>query len=126
MSVDEDIYSPSDACELLAAVIGATRLADNAGDYVGTIPDFSLLNDYYPVEQRGKAFALYGTLRRGGALVAPWIVALVVLHFGWRLPFRITGPLLILAGIIALFFLRNVLRDLFSDAASSVSNAPGP
>jgi len=32
---------------------------------------------------------------------------------------------LAIAIIIALFFLRNVLRDLFSDAASSVSNAPG-
>ena len=32
---------------------------------------------------------------------------------------------LAIAIIIALFFLRNVLRDLFSDAASSVSGAPG-
>jgi Flp pilus assembly pilin Flp len=31
---------------------------------------------------------------------------------------------LAIAIIIALFFLRNVLRGLFSDAASSVSNAP--
>ena len=32
---------------------------------------------------------------------------------------------LAIAIIIALFFLRNVLRSLFSNAASSVSNAPG-
>ena len=32
---------------------------------------------------------------------------------------------LAIAIIIALFFLRNVLRELFSDAASSVSGAPG-
>ena len=32
---------------------------------------------------------------------------------------------LAIAIIIALYFLRNVLRDLFSDAASSVSLAPG-
>ncbi len=32
---------------------------------------------------------------------------------------------LAIAIIIALFFLRNVLRSLFSEAASSVSNAPG-
>ena len=31
---------------------------------------------------------------------------------------------LAIAIIIALFFLRNVLRDLFSNAASSVSGAP--
>jgi Flp pilus assembly pilin Flp len=31
---------------------------------------------------------------------------------------------LAIAIIIALFFLRNVLRSLFSNAASSVSNAP--
>jgi Flp pilus assembly pilin Flp len=33
---------------------------------------------------------------------------------------------LAIAIIVALFFLRNVLRDLFSEAASSVDNAPGP
>ena len=32
---------------------------------------------------------------------------------------------LAIAIIIALFFLRNVLRSLFSSAARSVSNAPG-
>ena len=32
---------------------------------------------------------------------------------------------LAIAIIIALFFLRNVLRELFSDAARSVSGAPG-
>ena len=32
---------------------------------------------------------------------------------------------LAIAIIVALFFLRNVLRSLFSAAASSVSNAPG-
>ena len=32
---------------------------------------------------------------------------------------------LAIAIIIALFFLRNVLRGLFSNAASSVSGAPG-
>lgn len=32
---------------------------------------------------------------------------------------------LAIAIIIALFFLRNEIRELFSDAASSVSNAPG-
>lgn len=32
---------------------------------------------------------------------------------------------LAIAIIIALFFLRGVLRDLFSNAASSVSGAPG-
>ena len=31
---------------------------------------------------------------------------------------------LAIAIIVALYFLRNVLRGLFSDAASSVSNAP--
>ena len=33
---------------------------------------------------------------------------------------------LAIAIIIALFFLRNVLRQLFSDAANSVNSAPGP
>jgi branched-chain amino acid transport system ATP-binding protein len=101
--------------------LGATRMADNVGDAVGTIPDFSLLNDYYPVDTRGKAFALYGTLRRGGSLVAPWVVGLAVLNFGWRLPFRITGLLLVLTGIIALIFLREPIRGYMERRALGLS-----
>ena len=33
---------------------------------------------------------------------------------------------LAIAIIIAIFFLRNVIRQLFSDAANSVNSAPGP
>jgi hypothetical protein len=40
---------------------------------------------------------------------------------------RVRNPagFLAIAIIVALFFLRNVLRSMFSKAASSVSNAPG-
>ena len=67
------------------------------------------------------------------SLLRPIIAAQVAVH---RLREREDGQttteyaillgFLAIAIIVALFFLRDVLRGLFSNAASSVSSAPGP
>ena len=64
-------------------------------------------------------------------LMRPWVrLQIVVAELREREDGQTTTEYAILLGflaiaiIIALFFLRNVLRDLFSHAASSVSNAP--
>jgi ABC-type branched-subunit amino acid transport system ATPase component/sugar phosphate permease len=101
--------------------LGTTRMADNVGDAVGTIPDFSLLNDYYPPQNRGRAFALYGTLRRAGGSFAPWLVGLVAINYGWRTPFYITAPLLVVTGIAILFALREPIRGYMERRALGMS-----
>ena len=65
-------------------------------------------------------------------LMRPWVrLQVIVAELREREDGQTTTEYAILLGflaiaiIIALFFLRNVLRGLFSSAASSVSNAPG-
>ena len=65
-------------------------------------------------------------------LMRPWVrLQIMVAELREREDGQTTTEYAILLGflaiaiIIALYFLRNVLRELFSDAASSVSGAPG-
>jgi ABC-type branched-subunit amino acid transport system ATPase component/MFS family permease len=103
--------------------LGATRLTDAVANTVGGLPDFSLINDYYPVETRGRVFAFTGTLSRAGTLFAPWMVGLIVINYGWRLPFRITGPLLFIVGILVLLRLREPIRGYMERRAVGFSDA---
>lgn len=66
-------------------------------------------------------------------LLRPWVrLQIAVAELRQREDGQTTTEYAILLGflaiaiIVALFFLRNVLRNLFSDAASSVSDAGGP
>ena len=65
-------------------------------------------------------------------LMRPWVrLQIIVAELREREDGQTTTEYAILLGflaiaiIVALFFLRNVLRELFSDAAQSVSGAPG-
>ncbi len=100
--------------------LGATRLMDRAGGRVGGVPEASLINDYYPVHTRGRAFALYG-LGRSAGLFAPLLVALLAINFGWRTPFYITGPLLVVTGVLVLFVLRDPIRGYMERRALGMS-----
>lgn len=67
--------------ELLAArsLLGVSDPADNPTSY-------SLLTDYYPVEQRGKVFGIYNTGQLLGLFALP-IAGLIADNFGWRAAF---------------------------------------
>ena len=60
--------------------LAVTRVADSVGSVALNTPSFSLITDYYPVDQRGKAFAMTGTLQNAGALAAPWLIGLIALN----------------------------------------------
>ena len=93
----------------VTTVAGSTFAADT-GDIAAGIPNFSLLNDYYPPEVRGRANAFVGTLARVGTLFAPWMVGLMAINWGWRWPFYITSVVLIAVGVVALIVLREPIR----------------
>ncbi len=92
--------------------LGASRIGDSIGSEAATIPRFSLLNDYYPLDARGKVFAMIGTLQRFGTLAAPLLIGLLVVRTGdnWRLPFLITGPIMLAVGVLMLMLLKEPIR----------------
>lgn len=104
----------------VGTVAGSTLAADT-GDIAAGIPNFSLLNDYYPPETRGRANAFVGTLARVGTLFAPWMVGLMAISWGWRWPFYITAAVLIAVGVVALIVLREPIRGYMERRAMGFS-----
>ncbi|MCA1831112.1 MAG: MFS transporter, partial [Actinobacteria bacterium] len=75
---------------------------------------------YYPVDARGRAFAMQRTLGRIATLLAPLGIGYLVVrtttdpnHPNWRLPFFLTGSGIALVGVLTLLFLREPIRGYF-------------
>jgi ABC-type branched-subunit amino acid transport system ATPase component/predicted MFS family arabinose efflux permease len=102
---------------------GATRAVDAVGSGIASVPTASLEADYYPVAVRGKVFALEGVIGRVFAVAAPIIVGLLVTATAleWRLPYLITGPLLVVGGVATLVLLREPLRGYMERKAMGLS-----
>ena len=90
--------------------IFGVRAIDDISENLGNTPASTLLYDYYPVEARGKMVAFQGTVGRlMGLTVGPMVGGLAVVG-GWRFPFYIAGPLLILSGFVGVKMLREPVR----------------
>jgi len=97
------VWIVSASCALWSAFTAACGLAQNVvqlaiarigvgiGEAGGSPPSYSIIADYFPPEQRGKALAIYslgiplGTT--AGAAIGGWIAA----HYGWRAAFISIG-----------------------------------
>lgn len=93
------------------STLAVGRIGHGTGEFVATVPRFSLLADYYPPELRGKAFAMLGTLRRFGSVLTPLAVLTIVAATDtWRTPFYISSGGLLLVGVLAFFLLKEPVR----------------
>ena len=100
--------------------LGATRLTNGVSENATNIPFFSLLADYYPVDARGRAFAVQRTLQGIVGLGTPLGIAYLVQwtsrnpdHPNWRIAFLISGPAIMIGGLCMLIFLRDPVRGYF-------------
>lgn len=108
--------------------LGVSRGADSVGSQALNTPAFSLVADYYPPESRGKAFALVGLLTRFAPLLAPLVIAGLVSVAttdpdlpNWRFPFLLSGPILVIAGIVVLFVMKEPIRGYMERKALGAS-----
>ncbi|HVE92547.1 MAG TPA: MFS transporter [Actinomycetota bacterium] len=119
------LFSVFTAGSSSVATLGASRAGDAIGDTALGTPLFSLQADYYPPESRGKVFALNGVISRILGLAAPAIVAGLILSakggLYWRLPFLITGPILMVLSIAVLFVLKEPIRGYMERRALGAS-----
>jgi len=87
--------------------LALARVGVGLGEAACSPPAHSLLSDYYPPEQRGRAFAIYALgIPIGsaiGTLTGGWIKEL----FGWRTAFLAVG----LPGLLLAFVVRLTLRE---------------
>jgi MFS family permease len=91
----------------------------------GTIAP-ALLSDHFPLEKRGRVFAVFFAAIPVGSAAGYMVGGLVDKHFGWRAAFWVAGaPGLLLALLV--MFVREVPRGLHDEiAAQSVRIAESP
>ncbi len=101
---------------------GAAQAGNAVGEQILDVPIASLNADYYPVDVRGKVFAFRGVIGRLLRVAGPLIIAYVATatSLKWRLPWLITGPLLVLTGVLSLLVLREPVRGYMERKAVGV------
>jgi ABC-type branched-subunit amino acid transport system ATPase component/MFS family permease len=103
--------------------LGVYQGIADSSDVFQSVPNLSLISDYYPPEARGKAFAMAGTLRRAAAVFSPYLIGLIAIRYGWRTPMYISGPALIVAGVIMFLVLREPVRGYMERRSAGLSEA---
>ena len=100
---------------------GISRSIDSFGGTALSAPSGALLADYYPPETRGKVFALSGVFARVVGLASPLLIAAVINAKGWRFPYLITAPALIISGILIVVLLKEPIRGYMERRAMGAS-----
>ena len=114
-----------------AVSLGVPRILGESAEKAGDVPLFSLITDYYPLEVRGRVFAVLGALGRLGTLISTVLIGAVVVTAGWRPTLMVLGAALIVMGVVILFKLKEPVRGYMerrslgmSDELSRVEDEP--
>jgi predicted MFS family arabinose efflux permease len=79
------------------------RLGVGAGESAAGPPGHAMISDYFPLEQRGRALAMYSAGGSVGMMLGMWLGGYLGDVYGWRTTFVIIGlPGLLLAVIVRL------------------------
>jgi predicted MFS family arabinose efflux permease len=106
------------ACGLATSFVSLAlaRIGVAVGEAGGVAPSYSLIADFYPVESRGRAIAIFSMgvpLGLGiGTAIGGWIAA----SFGWRTAFFAVAAPGILLSLLLLVFVREPRRERVADA----------
>lgn len=83
------------------------RFGVGAGEAGAGPPGHAILSDYFPLDQRGRALALYSAGGAVGGMLGMWFGGILGDLYGWRMTFVILG----LPGIALAVLVRLTLRE---------------
>ena len=89
------------------------RIGVAIGEAGGSPASASLIADYYPPEQRGKALSIYGLSLPAGLLVGYASIGTLASAVGWRLAFVTVGAIGVLLGPLVLALLKEPSRGRY-------------
>jgi predicted MFS family arabinose efflux permease len=89
------------------AQLFVARLGVGAAESAGGPPGHSLLADYFPPHQRGRALALYSAGGSVGIMLGMWIGGILGQEYGWRAAFMILG----VPGLVVALLIRFTVRE---------------
>jgi MFS family permease len=104
--------------EILLARIGV-----GAGESAAGPPGHALLSDYFPLEQRGRALAIYSAGGSVGMVLGLWGGGYLGDVYGWRMAFVIAGLPGILLAIIVRLTVREPQRGRFEAKALAAEDS---
>ena len=99
------------------AEILLARIGVGAGESAAGPPGHSLLSDYFPLEQRGRALAIYSAGGSVGMVLGLWGGGYLGDVYGWRMAFVIAGLPGILLAIVVRLTVREPRRGRFESKA---------
>ena len=102
------------------AMLFAARVGTAIGEAGGSPPSHSLISDYFPKSERGKAFAIFALGVPLGTALGNYIAGQSVEAFGWRTTFMLVGAPGILVALLVRLTVREPPRGL-SDGVAAVA-----
>jgi len=88
------------------------RIGVGVGEAGGSPPSHSILSDYYPAKERGRAMSIYSTGVYLGILIGFLIGGWVNQYYGWRVAFFAVGIPGLLVALVVKFTLREPVRGI--------------
>jgi predicted MFS family arabinose efflux permease len=105
------------------ATLFLARIGVGIGEAGAYPPSTSLLADYFPPQQRGRACAILASAIPAGVFVGFLVGGTVSAAWGWRAALMVVGLPGILLGLLTLLTVREPVRGSFDDARTD-SRAP--
>lgn len=130
LMVQRAMFGGAVVCSLMGLVTNvhqlfALRLLQGA--LTGTVTAaIALVSSATPKDQRGYALGIMQMAVFSGGAIGPWLGGWIADHFGYRLPFAITGLLLFTGGALVLFGVREPVHALASYNGNGESNKRAP
>lgn len=98
----------------------AARVGVGIGEAGGVAPSYSMISDYFPKEQRARAFSVYSLGIPIGMGAGVLFGGLIAAHINWRYAFIIVGG----GGLLLAPLLRATIKDPPRGGASADAAAP--
>lgn len=99
------------------------RLGVGVGEAGGVAPSFSIVSDYFPPKQRGRALSILTLALPIGSAAGLFIGGVLAVQYGWRAAFLVMGVLGLVLAPLFLLVTREPKRGTFDTAPQNTSGA---
>jgi MFS family permease len=107
--------------------LAIARVGVAIGEAGGSPPSYSLISDYFPPKERGKALALYSLGVPIGSMIGAGAGGWLAAEFGWRVAFFVVGLPGLVLSLIAFLTIKEPQRgrlDPIADGAATHEPSP--
>jgi branched-chain amino acid transport system ATP-binding protein len=97
------------------------RAIDDTSFIAASVPSYSLLSDYYPLETRGRVFSILGIASSSAKVIALPLGGAAITFLGIRTAWLLMALPIVVTGIAAAFLLKEPIRGYFERKATGAT-----